>query len=311
MPRAAALGLAYVIGLGVVVGRRASSQAQGFQTQLEGLLAGVGIAPSSVSEVRQGAVAELQTTGAAVARDSLSRLADVAGALVDLILVLILSVYLAANGTRIAQWLKTETPGGSTRYRLQLQVVVTSRVVGGYIRGVLLLALLVGVLVCGGLAVLGVPYAVLLGVLAFFMEFIPVLGVFISGAAALIIAIVHFQEVLRPLLVLTYFVVVHVIEGDVIGPRLMGKAVGIHPATGLTSIATSRMIPTPSIDAAGLRTRRTNFRVGHTTERVRASLRASSRSNWAQLVPRNPSVSFPLGEGFGPNSASLSSAIRV
>ncbi|MBV9577477.1 MAG: AI-2E family transporter [Chloroflexi bacterium] len=256
LPRPVALGVAYVIGLGVIFGFGAyvvsttadqvtslvtnlptyAEQGQGIQSQLEGVTARFGIAPSSVSDLEQQAVGQLQTTGTAVARDSLARLADIAGTLIDLILVLILSVYLAANGTRIAEWLKTETPSGSTRYRSRLLVTVVSRVVGGYIRGVLLLALLVGVLVGVGLAVLGVPYAVLLGVLAFFMEFIPVLGVFISGAAALIIAIVHFQEVLRPLLVLGYFVVVHVIEGDVIGPRIMGRAVGIHPATGLIAL---------------------------------------------------------------------------
>jgi predicted PurR-regulated permease PerM len=113
---------------------------------------------------------------------------------------------------------------------------VVNRVVGGYIRGVLTLALLIGVLVGLGLAILGVPYAVLLGVLAFFMEFVPVLGVFISGAASVVIAAVYFHELLRPLLVLAYFVVVHVIEGDVVGPRIMGKAVGIHPATGLIAL---------------------------------------------------------------------------
>jgi predicted PurR-regulated permease PerM len=73
-------------------------------------------------------------------------------------------------------------------------------------------------------------------VLAFFMEFIPVLGVFISGAAAVGVAVVHFQEVFRPLLVLAYFVLVHIIEGDVVGPRIMGRAVGIHPATGLIAL---------------------------------------------------------------------------
>jgi predicted PurR-regulated permease PerM len=60
--------------------------------------------------------------------------------------------------------------------------------------------------------------------------------VFISGAAAVLIAIVSFREVLRPLLVLAYFVLVHVIEGDVVGPRIMGRAVGIHPATGLVAL---------------------------------------------------------------------------
>src|SRR5579884_669874 len=68
------------------------------------------------------------------------------------------------------------------------------------------------------------------------MEFIPVLGVFISGAAALLIAMLHFHDLVHPLIVLVYFVIVHIIEGDVVGPRIMGKAVGIHPATGLIAL---------------------------------------------------------------------------
>jgi predicted PurR-regulated permease PerM len=115
-------------------------------------------------------------------------------------------------------------------------IAIVNRVIGGYVRGVLTLALLVGVLVGVGLAVLGVPYAALLGVLGFFMEFVPVLGVFISGAAALLLAVAEFREVVWPLIVLVYFVVIHVIEGDVVGPRIMGRAVGIHPATGLVAL---------------------------------------------------------------------------
>lgn len=256
LPRPLALGGAYLIGLGVVFGFGAyvvataaaqvanlvanlpayAQQAQALEPQLEGLLAPFGVAPGALGDLHQQVFAQLQATGTTIARDSLARVAGLLGAVVDLILVVILSVYLAANGARIARWLKTETPTGTARYRSQLLVVVVTRVVGGYIRGVLLLAVLIGVLVGAGLAVLGVPYAVLLGVLALFMEFIPVLGVFISGAAALVVAIAHFHEVLRPLLVLGYFIVVHVIEGDVIGPRIMGKAVGIHPATGLIAL---------------------------------------------------------------------------
>jgi predicted PurR-regulated permease PerM len=40
----------------------------------------------------------------------------------------------------------------------------------------------------------------------------------------------------RPLIVLAYFVLVHIVEGDVVGPRIMGRAVGIHPATGLIAL---------------------------------------------------------------------------
>jgi predicted PurR-regulated permease PerM len=256
MPRPLALGVAYLLGVGVVLAfgvyvvattaAQVSSlvanlpeylgQTQALEGRVESGLQPFGVAPGTMADLQQQVLAGAQSTGTEVARASLGRVADVLGTVIDVVLILILSVYLAANGTNIAHWLKTETPHGTTRYRAQLLVAVTTRVVGGYIRGVLLLALLIGVLVGAGLAVLGVPYAVLLGVLAFFMEFIPVLGVFISGAAALGVAVVHFQEVFRPALVLVYFVVVHVIEGDVVGPRIMGKAVGIHPATGLIAL---------------------------------------------------------------------------
>src|SRR2546427_10000780 len=84
------------------------------------------------------------------------------------------------------------------------------------------------------MGVLGVRYALLLGILAFFMEFVPVLGVLISGAVCVLIAL--FQGWVLAVVVLAYFVVVHVIEGDLIGPRIMGRAVGIHPAVALLAL---------------------------------------------------------------------------
>jgi predicted PurR-regulated permease PerM len=252
MPHAVALGLAYVLGVGTFLGfgvyviATTANQVTslvgdlpGYGAQLQDLeprLAALGVPPQSLAAIQQHIYDQLQATGTTVAQESLLWLAGVLSAVVDMVLVIILSVYLAANGARIAHWLKTETPPGSPRYRAHLLVAVTSRVIGGYIRGVLVLALLIGVLVGAGLAVLGVPYAVLLGVLAVFMEFVPILGVFISGAAAVGVALVYFHEPVRPLLVLGYFVIVHIIEGDVVGPRIMGKAVGIHPATGLIAL---------------------------------------------------------------------------
>ena len=253
--RPVALALAYVLGLTIVFGFGAyviatavvqvgslvtnlpdyAQQAQALQPQIEALLVPFGVAPGWLGNVEGQVVGEVQAFATALARDLLPRIAEFFGTLVDLILVLILSVYLCSNGARIAEWLKTETPGHAN-VQARALVAIVNRVIGGYIRGVLTLALLIGVLVGAGLAVLGVPYAVLLGVLAFFMEFVPVLGVFISGAAALMIAIIDFREVLRPALVLAYFIVVHVIEGDVVGPRIMGRAVGIHPATGLVAL---------------------------------------------------------------------------
>jgi predicted PurR-regulated permease PerM len=256
VPRPLAIALAYIVGLGVVLGFGAyvvatavaqisslignlpeyAQQAQSLEPQVEGLLTPLGVQPGWVAELRTQSLGEVQAAATSVARDLIPRIAEFFGTVVDMVLVLILSIYLCSNGARIADWLKRETPGGRTRARARVLVTVVNQVVGGYVRGILTLALLIGVLVGAGLAVLGVSYAVLLGVLAFFMEFVPVLGVFISGAAALLIAIVEFREPIRPLIVLGYFVFIHIIEGDIVGPRIMGRAVGIHPATGLIAL---------------------------------------------------------------------------
>ena len=171
--------------------------------------------------------------GKTVAAQSVDIITSVLGTIVDIILVLILSVYLTANGQRIAQRLQNETPSAQRRHT-ELLIAIVNQVVGGYIRGTLTLAALVGFLVGAGMLVLHVQYAVLLGILAFFMEFIPVLGVLVSGAVCVLVAL--FQGWILALIVLGYFVFVHVIEGDVVGPRIMGRAVGIHPATALVAL---------------------------------------------------------------------------
>jgi len=108
------------------------------------------------------------------------------------------------------------------------------RIVGGYIRGQVALALLIGALVGLGMLALRVPYAILLGVLAFVLEFIPILGTLISGAICVLVALT--QGFLLAAIVLLYFVVVHVIEGDVVGPRIVGKAVGLHPVLSIVAL---------------------------------------------------------------------------
>src|SRR5205085_2699639 len=78
------------------------------------------------------------------------------------------------------------------------------------------------------------PYALLLGVLAFILEFIPVLGTLISGAICVLLALT--QGWVVAIIVLAYFVFVHIIEGDVVGPRIVGKAIGLHPVISIAAL---------------------------------------------------------------------------
>jgi len=253
MPRGLAIAVAYVLGFVALLGLiaflavtaatqvtalvdnlpRYAQQVQRLEPRFLPLLRPFGVTPATLHTTQQHAIASLQGVGTTAAKESLGLVSGIVSTLIDLILILILSVYLTANGPRIARRLRRETPGAQ-RWRTGLLIAIVNQVVGGYIRGTLTLAALVGALVGAGMLVLHVPYAVLLGVLAFFMEFIPIIGVLISGTVCVLIAL--FQGPVTALLVLVYFAVVHVIEGDVVGPRIMGKAVGIHPATALLAL---------------------------------------------------------------------------
>jgi predicted PurR-regulated permease PerM len=253
LPRGLAITVAYLLGfvvvfglLGLIVDTAANQvmalvehlpayqrQLHRFEPQLVNALRPFGVTRARIDAAQQHALTYVQSIGTMAATDALGIVTGIANTLINLVLILILSIYLTANGPRIARRLRRETPGRQ-RWRTSLLIDIVNQVVGGYIRGTLTMATLVGVLVGGGMLLLQVPYAILLGVLAFFMEFVPIVGVIISGAVCVLVAL--FKGWVLALIVIGYFALVHIIEGDVVGPRVMGKAVGIHPATALVGL---------------------------------------------------------------------------
>jgi predicted PurR-regulated permease PerM len=202
-------------------------QSTGQLSPLEQTLRSLGISSEQIASFRTQLTGRLE----GVAGSAVPFLTGVFDIVLDVVLVAVLSIYLLLDGSRVSTWLRHNIPQ-SAQAGFVLDTV--QRIVGGYIRGQFLLAVLVGVLVGGGMFVFHVPYAVLLGVLAFVLEFIPVLGTLISGAICVLIALT--QGWVIAVGVLIYFVVMHVLEGDVVGPRLVGKAVGLHPVVSLAAL---------------------------------------------------------------------------
>ncbi len=162
-----------------------------------------------------------------------SVISEVAAGLVGMMLVLMLSLYFLIDGPRLAGWMRRNVPVRQ-RPRLTATLETVPRVLGGYIRGQLTLSGFIGVLVGGGMAVLQVHYAVLLGLLAFLLEFIPAIGTVISGVVCVVVALTQSWQL--ALVVLAYFVVIHIAEGYIIAPRVMAKAVGVHPAISIIAL---------------------------------------------------------------------------
>ncbi|MGI8564307.1 MAG: AI-2E family transporter [Candidatus Dormibacter sp.] len=258
MKRVFAIAISYLIGFTVVFGLltfialSAANEISNFVSHLgdytralqdllptyERLLQPFGVSHAQVLAAERQAVASLQGLAANAAKDVFGVVQTVLGTVVDGVLVLILSIYLTASGPRFTQWMHDQLPGTQQKRTNQMRHIVNT-VVGGYVRGTLTLSVLIGVLVFIGMELIGVRYALLLGILAFFMEFVPILGVMVSGAVCVLVGLFGGgagPDLIRAGLVLIWFIVVHIIEGDVVGPRIMGKAVGIHPAVAILAL---------------------------------------------------------------------------
>lgn len=98
-----------------------------------------------------------------------------------------------------------------------------------FFRGQVLVALCDGVMYAIGFLLIGLPYALLIGVMASIVTIVPFLGAALVCGTALIIAIVQFGDWQHPLLVLLVFSVVQFIEGFVVQPKIVGDRVGLHP----------------------------------------------------------------------------------
>jgi predicted PurR-regulated permease PerM len=111
------------------------------------------------------------------------------------------------------------------------------RSLGHFFRGQLIEATLVGMLTAIGLAVLGVPGALLLGVIAGVCNLVPYIGMVVSIIPALVVALTMPSPIDGLARVGGVFAVVQFLDGSVTGPRIVGGAVGLHPVVTMLALA--------------------------------------------------------------------------
>jgi predicted PurR-regulated permease PerM len=207
-------------------------------TPLELTLQSLGIDQAQIQQARQLIVNHL----ANLANDAIPLVRGIFDFVLDFIVVAILSIYLLLDGARIIRWLRGNLPLPQRTHSL---LDILERVVGGYIRGQLTLSFLIGLLVGFGMAILRVPHPILLGELAFFMAFIPVLGTFITATACVLLALtpnqswvisLTHQSWVLAIIVLVYFLAVHSFESHIVGPRIVGHSVGLHPIIAISAV---------------------------------------------------------------------------
>jgi predicted PurR-regulated permease PerM len=156
-----------------------------------------------------------------------------AGGVVDAALVLVLGFWFMVDGRRMAAVALQLVPDRQ-RDKARFVQDTTSRVLGAYIRGQLVMAAIIGISAGVGAWWLGVRYPVLIGLLAFVFELVPMVGPILASLPAVLISLT--QPFPLVLYVIAFFVAMQVIENNVLAPRITGGAVGLHPVAALLAI---------------------------------------------------------------------------
>ncbi|GHO46467.1 AI-2E family transporter [Ktedonospora formicarum] len=188
-----------------------------------------GISQEQIQDATKGLVSQLQGLTSRV----VPLLSSLFNVVINTLVVATLSIYILLDGPRAVKWLREKTPAGQ-RGNINFLLDTLKRVGGGYIRGQLLLSTILSTITGIFMAIIGVPYAVFLGVTAFILSFIPVVGAFITGALCIILALT--QGWITALLALGFLLFLQVLESQILGPRIVGPAVGLHPIVSLLAL---------------------------------------------------------------------------
>jgi len=152
----------------------------------------------------------------------------------ELVVTLVLTFFFVKDGPGLWRW----TLGLFPARRREMVTDIAEgawRVLGLYVRGVAFVALFDAVFIGLALALIGVPLVLPLAVITFFAAFVPLVGAFVAGAVAALVALA-FEGIGAALLVVGAIVLVQQLEGNLIYPFVVGRSVELHPIAILLAV---------------------------------------------------------------------------
>ena len=177
----------------------------------------------------------LSSSGGAIAAGVLTGVGAATSATITLVLTLILTFLFLKDGRRFSPWVQ-RLAGDRIGGHLAEVMARSWRTLGGYIRTQAIVSAIDAFLIGLGLVLVGVPLAVPLAILTFFGGFIPIVGAFVVGALAVLVALVT-TGFTGALIMLGVIFAVQQLEGNVLSPWLQSKSMRLHAAVVLLSVA--------------------------------------------------------------------------
>lgn len=153
--------------------------------------------------------------------------------LAQILLVLFMSAYWLLSVASLRDFIRSLVP---PRHHTTMDETLgaLSSTVGGYIRGELISALIIGVLTYGGLLIIGIDYPLVLAVLAAVGELIPVVGPLIAAVPAVLVAFL--ESPTQGLAALLFYIVLQQVESNIVLPNVMDNQANVPPLLALTAL---------------------------------------------------------------------------
>ena len=214
------VGLFSILGVSIT---RFGERVGFYTTQLNGQLDGLDalLERSGLANVDVGEVVKPSALAGALG----TLLSGIAGFLSDLFLILMIMLFLLAEGPAMMNRLRTSVAEDNQQVA-RLTAVGQSVVRQFGLRAIVNLVTGAGVTVL--LFVLGVDFPLLWGILTFFLSFVPYIGLVLAVTPAVVLALAEFG-VTRAALVIAGVVVINILAENVLSPMMMGRGLNISP----------------------------------------------------------------------------------
>ncbi|SFK38917.1 AI-2E family transporter [Geodermatophilus ruber] len=185
----------------------------------------------------QGALVANQDT---LTSGAITTAATVGEVFTGIVLALFTLFFFLKDGRSLWLWLVGLCPADARAY-IDEAARRSWRTLISYVRATVAVALVDAIGIGVGLAILGVPLVIPLAALVFLGAFIPIIGSFLAGSVAVLVALVS-KGPITALIALAIVVLVMQLEGHVLQPLLLGRAVRVHPLAVVLAIAAGLLV---------------------------------------------------------------------
>lgn len=155
------------------------------------------------------------------------------GGIVSFFIILVITFYMTIEESALKRSLGFILPDRYQPFVLQV-INKIQKQIGNWLKGQLILCLLMGLMSYVGLLILGINYALVLAFLVVIGEFIPYVGPIIASIPAIFLAFT--QSPVKALFVVIFYLILQQLENQLLVPKIMQKAVGLNPIISIISL---------------------------------------------------------------------------